>query len=52
MLFGVLSTMDAGSDGWRRYVALVVDAISVDERQQLPPAAALRYEVQPDSWPL
>jgi len=52
MLFGVLSTMDAGSDGWRRYVALVVDAISVSDRQPLPPAAALRYEVRPDSWPL
>lgn len=52
MLFGVLSTMDAGSDGWRRYVALVVDAISVNDHQPLPPAAALRYEVQPDSWPL
>ncbi|MDM4139250.1 MULTISPECIES: TetR/AcrR family transcriptional regulator [Mycobacterium] len=52
MLFSVLSTMDAGSDGWRRYVTLVVDAISVNERQPLPPAAALRYELQPDSWPL
>ncbi|GLE52604.1 TetR/AcrR family transcriptional regulator [Mycobacterium montefiorense] len=52
MLFGVLSTMDADSDGWRRYVALVVDAISVNERQPLPPAAALRYEVGPNTWPL
>ncbi|OBG58703.1 MULTISPECIES: TetR/AcrR family transcriptional regulator [unclassified Mycobacterium] len=52
MLFSVLSTMDAGSDGWRRYVALVVDAISVNERQSLPPAAALRYEIGPNSWPL
>ncbi|OSC24251.1 TetR family transcriptional regulator [Mycobacterium vulneris] len=52
MLFSVLSTMDAGSDGWRRYVALVIDAISVNDHQPLPPAAALRYEVQPDSWPL
>lgn len=52
MLFSVLATMDAGSDGWRRYVALVVDAVSVNERQPLPPAAPLRYEVGPDSWPL
>ncbi|GAA4298248.1 TetR/AcrR family transcriptional regulator [Mycobacterium paraffinicum] len=52
MLFGVLSTMDADSDGWRRYVALVVDAIAVGERRPLPPAAALRYEVGPNSWPL
>ena len=52
MLFSVLSTMDAASGGWRRYVALVIDAISVSDRRPLPPAAALRYEVQPDSWPL
>ncbi|MEE2855042.1 MAG: helix-turn-helix domain-containing protein [Actinomycetota bacterium] len=52
MLFSVLSTMDADSDGWRRYVALVIDAISVNDRRPLPPAAALRYEVRPDSWPL
>jgi len=52
MLFSVLSTMDSDSDGWRRYVALVVDAISVDERRPLPPAAALRYTLQSDGWPL
>jgi AcrR family transcriptional regulator len=52
MLFSVLSTMDVHSGGWRRYVALVVDAISVNERQPLPPAAALRYEIGPNSWPL
>jgi AcrR family transcriptional regulator len=52
MLFGVLSTMDAASDGWRRYVALVVDAISVNNRQPLPPPVELRYEVGPNSWPL
>jgi AcrR family transcriptional regulator len=27
MLYGVLSTMDSTSDGWRRYVALILDAI-------------------------
>ena len=52
MLFSVLSTMDSDSDGWRRYVALVVDAISVNERRPLPPPAALRYVVGPNSWPL
>ncbi|WP_061555924.1 TetR/AcrR family transcriptional regulator [Mycobacterium simiae] len=52
MLFSVLSTMDADSGGWRRYVALIVDAISVGERQPLPPAAALRYTVGPNTWPL
>ena len=52
MLYSVLSTMDSESDGWRRYVALVVDAISTRERQSLPPAVALRYATAPNSWPL
>jgi hypothetical protein len=52
MLYSVLSTMDSHSDGWRRYVALIVDAISSNERQPLPPADAFRYTSEPDSWPL
>jgi AcrR family transcriptional regulator len=52
MLYSVLSTMDANSDGWRRYVALIVDAISTNKREPLPPAATLRYEIGPNSWPL
>lgn len=52
MLYSVLSTMDSDSDGWRRYVALIVDAISINERQPLPAAAALRYTSGPGSWPL
>jgi len=52
MLYSVLSTMDSDSEGWRRYVALIVDAISIDERRPLPPAAAFRYAPEPDSWPL
>lgn len=51
MLFSVLATMDSDSDGWRRYVALVLDAISVDERRPLP-APALRFTWQTDGWPL
>src|SRR5277367_4176008 len=52
MLYSVLSTMDSDSGGWRRYVALIIDAISVNERQALPPAPAFRYEPGPNSWPL
>ncbi len=52
MLYSVLSTMDSDSDGWRRYVALIVDAISINERKPLPPATALRYTSGPGSWPL
>ncbi|CDO89092.1 TetR family transcriptional regulator [Mycobacterium triplex] len=51
MLYSVLSTMDPDSDGWRRYVALILDAISTGERQPLPPAAPY-YMSEPDSWPL
>jgi AcrR family transcriptional regulator len=51
MLYSVLSTMAPGSDGWRRYVALLLDAISTNERQPLPPAAAF-HAPEPNSWPL
>jgi AcrR family transcriptional regulator len=52
MLHSVLWTMDSGSDGWRRYVALMLDAISADDRRPLPPAATLRFAPETDSWPL
>ncbi len=52
MLYSVLSTMESNSDGWRRYVALILDAISISERKPLPPAAAFRYALRPNSWPL
>ena len=42
MLYSVLFTMDSTTDGWRRYVALLVDAISTGQRQRLPAAAPLR----------
>jgi AcrR family transcriptional regulator len=49
MLYGVLPTMDSDSDGWRRYVALVLDAISINEREPLPPGAALHIS-EPSNW--
>ncbi len=52
MLYSVLWTMDSTSDGWRRYVALIVDAISINGRQPLPPAAALRFAPDSSSWPV
>lgn len=51
MLNSVLWTMDLGSDGWRRYLALMLDAITTDERCSLPPAAALRYAPSTSTWP-
>lgn len=51
MLYSVLWTMDSNSDGWRRYVALMLDAISADDRRPLPPAAAFRFAPESSSWP-
>ena len=39
MLNSVLSTMEPGTDGWRRYVALMLDAITTRDGTTLPPAA-------------
>jgi len=52
MLHSVLWTMDSRSDGWRRYVALLLDAISAQDRRPLPPVATLRFATETDSWPL
>jgi AcrR family transcriptional regulator len=52
MLYSVLSTMESSSDGWRRYVALILDAISTNARQPLPPATPFCYTSEPNSWPL
>jgi AcrR family transcriptional regulator len=52
MLHSVLWTMDADDDGWRRYVALMLDAISAEGRRPLPPAARLRYAPDPTAWPI
>lgn len=51
MLYSVLSTMEATSDGWRRYVALILDAISTVEREPLPPAAPF-HAPEPNRWPI
>ena len=50
MLYGVLSTMDSDSDGWRRYVALLVDSMSTAGRQRLPRAVPLRFEPSSSAW--
>ncbi len=52
MLHSVLWTMESHSDGWRRYVALILDAISVEGRRPLPPAARLRYAPESAAWPI
>ncbi|MFZ1161919.1 TetR/AcrR family transcriptional regulator [Mycobacterium sp.] len=52
MLHSVLWTMDSGGDGWRRYVALMLDAISAGNRRTLPPAATLRLAPESGNWPM
>lgn len=52
MLYSVLQTMDSGSDGWRRYVALMLDAVSAGERRPLPPVATLRFAPESSDWPM
>ncbi|MGV0837481.1 TetR/AcrR family transcriptional regulator [Mycolicibacterium thermoresistibile] len=52
MLNSVLWTMAPGSDGWRRYVALMLDAIVTPEPSRLPPAVALPDAPRVESWPL
>jgi AcrR family transcriptional regulator len=52
MLNSVLWTMDPASDGWRRYVGLILDAISTTTPRRLPPAAALQYPQRLDGWPM
>jgi hypothetical protein len=43
--------MDLGSNGWRRYVALMLDGIITDKRRPLPRATPLRYAPMPSGWP-
>jgi AcrR family transcriptional regulator len=50
MLHSVLWTMASDDDGWRRYVVLMLDAISVDRRRSLPTAPALRFASAPGNW--
>jgi AcrR family transcriptional regulator len=52
MLYGVLSTMDPASDGWRRYVALMLDALTTTKPRRLPRAAPLEFAPRLDDWPM
>ncbi|MFE3825368.1 TetR/AcrR family transcriptional regulator [Streptomyces sp. NPDC059092] len=52
MLVAVLWTMEPGSDGWQRYVALVLDSLSPAAANPLPPAVALWPLRKPGYWPV
>ena len=51
MLNSVLWTMDPASDGWRRYVLLMLDAMSTPTPRRLPRAVAIEYQPRLDDWP-
>ena len=51
MLNGVLSTMDPASDGWKRYVLLMLDGLSTPAPRKLPRAVAVEYPPRLDDWP-
>ena len=52
MLNSVLWTMDPDSDGWRRYVGLMLDALTTTKGRRLVPAPALNYAPRLADWPL
>lgn len=52
MLNSVLTTMDPASDGWRRYVVLILDAMSTPTPRRLPRAVALQFQPHLDDWPM
>jgi hypothetical protein len=51
MLHSVLPTMVPSSDGWRRYVVLLVDAISTPTPSRLPRAVPIEYAERRQDWP-
>jgi AcrR family transcriptional regulator len=51
MLNSVLWLMDPATDGWRRYLLLVLDALTNPEPRRLPKAAPLLVRDPLDEWP-
>ncbi len=51
MLNGVLPTMDPSSDGWRRYVLLMIDAMCTPTPRRLPRAVGIEFQPRLDDWP-
>lgn len=52
MLNSILWTMEPSSDGWRRYLDLILDAISTQPARMLPPAVPVRYIWETENWPI
>ncbi|MFI1734095.1 TetR/AcrR family transcriptional regulator [Streptomyces acidicola] len=52
MLFSLLWTMDPASEGWRRYLSLILDGMSPAAATPLPEPVPLRPSSQPRDWPI
>jgi len=52
MLASVLWSMAPDSDGWRRYLTLILDGLSLHGTSALPPAAPLLKARRPGNWVL
>ncbi|MBP2326583.1 AcrR family transcriptional regulator [Kibdelosporangium banguiense] len=52
MLTSTLWTMDPSTDGWRRYLGLVLDGLAPAAANPLHPPVALTKEPKTGSWPL
>ncbi|MFC4012028.1 TetR/AcrR family transcriptional regulator [Nonomuraea purpurea] len=50
MLTSVLWSMDPESEGWRRYLTLVLDGLSPTAASTLPPTAPILKSQRPDNW--
>jgi AcrR family transcriptional regulator len=50
MLTNTLWTMDPGTDGWRRYLALIFEGLTPAAAKPLPPSAALRTGARTANW--
>jgi hypothetical protein len=47
MLINVVPTFAQGSDGWRRYLTLVMDALTCDAGSELSPSQPLEDPFRP-----
>lgn len=52
MLFSLLWTMDPASDGWRRYLSLILDGLSPAAATPLPELVPLQPSSRPRNWPI
>lgn len=50
MLTATLWTMDQGSGGWRRYLALILDSLAPAAAHPLPPVVSLPKGTRPGDW--